>query len=307
LFNLLKIKMEKMENYQDYKAGYVALVGKPNVGKSTLLNALLKHKLSIVTHKPQTTRKQVLGILSEEHYQIIFIDTPGLIQPKYNLQKIMMKYLQEAMADADLIAYMIDASAPIQDFSQVREKILPLSKPVILVLNKIDLIPRERLLPLIERYKQVYDFTAYVPVSAAQNDGLEDLLREIERLLPYSPPYFPPEYITNQQERFFVSEIIREKIFQFYGEEIPYSCHVQIEEFKERDKGKDYIRAVIFVEKISQKGILIGKGGQSIRRVGERARQDIEAFLSRPVFLELYVKVLEAWRKKEIKLKQLGY
>ncbi len=296
-----------MEKVRDFRAGYVALVGKPNVGKSTLLNQLLKFKLSIVTQKPQTTRKKVLGILSGDNYQVVFIDTPGMIEPRYNLQKVMMKYVHNAMEDADIIVYLADASAPRHDFAQLEKRIAPFSKPVILALNKIDLIPKGEILPLIEQYRQAYNFEAYVPISALKNDGLDLLLKEIVHNLPYSPPYFPPDYITDQQERFFVSEIIREKIFQLYGEEIPYSCHVQIEEFKERPGHKDYIRAVIYVEKLSQKGILIGKKGQALKRVGELARQEIEAFLERPVFLELYVKVMEDWRRKEMKLRSLGY
>ena len=296
-----------MEKARDFRAGYVALVGKPNVGKSTLLNQLLKFKLSIVTQKPQTTRKKVLGILSGDNYQIVFIDTPGLIEPRYNLQKVMMKYVQSAMEDADIIVYLADASSTRHDFAQLEKRIAPFTKPIILALNKIDLIPRGEILPLIEQYQQAYDFKAYVPISALKNDGIELLLKEILRNLPFSPPYFPPDYITDQQERFFVSEIIREKIFQFYGEEIPYSCHVQIEEFKERPGHKDYIRAIIYVEKLSQKGILIGKKGQALKRVGKLAREDIETFLGRPVFLELYVKVMEDWRRKEMKLRSLGY
>jgi GTP-binding protein Era len=296
-----------MDSYQNFRAGYVALVGRPNVGKSTLLNQLLKMKLSIVTHKPQTTRKKVLGILSGENYQIVFIDTPGIIEPKYNLQKVMMKYVRSAMEDADVIVYLVDASSTRKDFEEIGEQIAPLEKPVILVLNKIDLVKKDDLLPLIDAYRSLYDFRAIVPISALKGDGLDDLVKEIVQNLPYNPPYYPPDYVTDQQERFFVSEIIREKIFQLYGEEIPYSCHVQIEEFKENPGRKDFIRAIIYVERLSQKGILIGKKGQALKRVGELARQEIEAFLGRPVYLELYVKVMEDWRKKESKLRRLGY
>ncbi len=296
-----------MDSYQNFRAGYVALVGRPNVGKSTLLNQLLKMKLSIVTHKPQTTRKKVLGILSGENYQIVFIDTPGIIEPRYNLQKVMMKYVRSAMEDADVIVYIVDASSTRKDFEEIGEQIAPLEKPVILVLNKIDLVKKDDLLPLIDAYRSLYDFRAIVPISALKGDGLDDLVEEIIQNLPHNPPYYPPDYVTDQQERFFVSEIIREKIFQLYGEEIPYACHVQIEEFKENPGRKDFIRAIIYVERLSQKGILIGKKGQALKRVGELARQEIEAFLGRPVYLELYVKVMEDWRKKESKLRRLGY
>jgi len=292
---------------ENFKAGYVALLGRPNVGKSTLLNQLVKFKLSIVSKKPQTTRKKLLGILTEENYQIIFIDTPGIIEPRYTLQEVMMRYVKSAMEDADVLVYIVDASKPRQEYESVAEKISPLGKPVILTLNKIDLIRKDLLLPLIEGYRNVYDFHAIIPISALKGDGVDDLLREIVKLLPKSPPYYPPDYVTDKEERFFVAEIIREKIFNFYGEEIPYSTHVDIEEFKERPGKKDYIRAVIYVERPSQKKILIGKQGQALKRVGQLARQEIEFFLGRPVYLELFVKVTEDWRKKETTLRRFGY
>jgi GTP-binding protein Era len=291
----------------EFRAGYVTLVGRPNVGKSTLLNQLLKFKLSIVTRKPQTTRKRILGILSEKNYQIIFTDTPGLIEPHYNLQDIMMTYLKSAVKDADVLVYMADAAKPQRDFTEVDQQVLTIEKPVILALNKVDLLPRDQLLPLIAHYQKQFKFTEIVPVSALKNDGVEILLKEIVARLPLSPPYFPLDQVTDQQERFFVAEIIREKIFNFYGEEIPYSCHVQIEAFKQRKGKKDYISAIIYVDQASQKGILIGKKGLALKRVGEAARIDIEEFLERPVFLELYVKVLEGWRKNPMKLESLGY
>ncbi len=296
-----------MEISKDFRSGYAALIGRPNSGKSTLLNQFLKFKLSIVTRKPQTTRKKVLGILTEDKYQIVFIDTPGVIEPRYNLQTHMMKYLGSALEDADIIVYLSDVSRPGSDPEILREKILPQNKPVIVALNKIDLVNKDEILPLIEKYRSHLHTEAIIPISAMNNDGTDLLLREIVNRLPYNPPYYPPGYVTDQQERFFVSEIIREEIFDRYGQEIPYSCHVQIEEFREREKGKDYIRAVIFADHISQKGILIGKNGQALKRVGEGARRKIEGFLERPVFLELYVKVMENWRKKERNLKDLGY
>ena len=291
----------------DFRSGYVALIGRPNVGKSTLLNQMLKFKLSIVTHKPQTTRKKVLGILSGENYQIVFIDTPGMIEPRYTLQKYMMKYVRSAIEDADLVVLLEDVTDLPGDLSRLTESLQEVQKPVILALNKIDKKRKLDLLPIIEQFRRLYDFAAIVPISALNGDGVDELVKEIVHNLPHNPPYFPPDYVTDQQERFFVSEIIREKIFQLYGEEIPYSCHVEIEEFKERPGRKDYIRAVIYVEKLSQKGILIGKKGQALKRVGELARVEIEEFLGRPVFLELYVKVMEDWRRKERKLRTLGY
>ncbi|MEJ2637521.1 MAG: GTPase Era [Calditrichia bacterium] len=296
-----------MDLPRDFRSGYVALIGRPNAGKSTLLNQLLKFKLSIVTRKPQTTRKNVLGILSDEHSQIVFMDTPGLIEPQYDLQKMMMKYLESALEDADVIIYLLDVTASGEIFTAYEEQIFLKEKPVILALNKVDLIQKEKLLPLIENYQGKYNFESIIPISALKNDGLDRLVKELVHSLPFNPPYFPPEYVTDQQERFFVSEIIREKIFELYSEEVPYSCHVQIEEFRERPQRKDYIRAVIYVDRISQKGILIGKRGQSLKRVGELSRNEIESFLERPVFLELYVKVMGDWRRKPSKLKSLGY
>lgn len=288
-----------------FRSGYVSIIGKTNVGKSTLLNQLLRFKLSIVTPKPQTTRKRVIGILNGQGYQIIFIDTPGIIEPKYTLQEVMMKYVKTAMDDADIILYMVDVSEG--SFEEIGGKIRRLNKPVILLLNKIDLIKKDSILPIIEGYNKAYTFEAIIPISALKNDGTDRVVDEIVRLLPEGHPYYPTDYITPVEERFFVSEIIREKVFLLYGEEIPYSTHVEIEEFKEREKGKDYIRAIVYVERDSQKGILIGKGGEALKRVGREARMEIEAFLGRPVFLELFVKVSEDWRKKQIRLKEFGY
>lgn len=302
-------KQQTVENPfpPDFRAGYAAVVGLPNVGKSTLLNQLLHFKLSIVSKKPQTTRKNVLGILSGEKYQVIFIDTPGILEPRYNLQKFMLKQVHLAMQDADVLLYMVDVTDRRQNIAAVTAQLKEVNKPVILALNKIDLIEKRELLPMLESYANAYPFRAVVPISALKNDGLDRILQEIVACLPEHPPYFPPDYLSNQQERFFVAEIIREKIFQFYGEEIPYATHVEIEEFKERPQGKDYIRAVIVVEKRSQKAILIGKDGTALKRVGKLAREEIELFLGRPVFLELFVKVTENWRKKDTVLKRLGY
>ena len=296
-----------MVTTKDFRAGYVGIVGRPNTGKSTLLNKFLDFKLSIVTNKPQTTRKKVLGIMNNRKYQIIFMDTPGLIEPKYNLQVIMMSYIQSTLMDADVIVYIVDVTSPVYDFRELETKILKTEKPIVLALNKIDLIQKDRLLILIDKYSKFFDFKAFVPISALKSNGLDKLLDEIVTELPYHPPFFPPDSLTDEPERFFVSEIIREKIFQLYGQEIPYACHVAVEEYKERSKSKDYIRAVIYVDQVSQKGILIGRKGRAIKKVGELARHEIENFLGKPVFLELYVKVLLDWRKKTSKLKDLGY
>ena len=301
--NLLTTK-DKQENF---KAGYVAILGYPNAGKSTLLNQFLNHKLSIVSRKPQTTRKKVLGILTLKKAQIVFIDTPGLLNPKYNLQQIMSNYITNAVEDADVLLYLVDASRVKKITSETIQFFSKVDKPVVLAINKIDLVDKKKLLPLISQFDKEIKFSAVVPISALKDDGLDRLRDEIIRLLPYCPPYFPVNYLTDQQERFFVSEIIRERIFELYSEEIPYSTHVQIEDFKERPGRKDFIVANIYVEKNSQKGIIIGKEGRALKKIGQLARVEIEKFLDRPVYLELFVKVLTDWRHKDSKLKELGY
>lgn len=292
---------------KNFRAGYVAVVGLPNVGKSTLLNRLLQHKISIVSRKPQTTRRNVLGILNGKDYQIIFLDTPGILNPRYRLQKSMMKNVQSAIGDADVLLYLVDCTKRELQPAAITTHLKGISAPVILVLNKIDLVPKKSLLPLMARLAESYSYRGIMPVSAKSGDGLPELTREIVPCLPASPPYYPTDQISDQQERFFVAEIIREKIFRLYGEEIPYSCHVEVEEFRERESGKDFIRALVVVEKQSQKTILIGRKGEALKRVGQTAREDIETFLGRPVFLELFVKVVSDWRQKEALLKRMGY
>ncbi|MCK6623301.1 MAG: GTPase Era [Calditrichaceae bacterium] len=304
-----------MNPIENFRAGYIAVVGLPNVGKSTLLNRLLHFKISIVTPKPQTTRKNVLGILNAPQYQMVFIDTPGILEPRYTLQEKMLKSVKSAIADADVLVYMVDAAERRQAPQEVQKQMaLTQNKAVILALNKIDLLEKRQLLPLIEQYSKIHPFKAIIPISAEKSDGLGQLLEEIAKNLPFGHPFYPSDYLSDQQERFFVAEIVREKIFKLYGEEIPYSCHVEIEEFREAapspeepQEGKDYIRALILVEKPSQKGILIGKKGQALKKVGLLAREEIEAFLGRPVFLELFVKVAEDWRRKEGLLRRMGY
>lgn len=295
-----------MENL-NHKAGYAALFGLPNSGKSTLLNALLDVKLAITSARPQTTRRNVLGILSQDNMQCIFMDTPGIVQPRYELHKKMIKQIENALSDADLLLMLVDCKEKnhpvdinLKDFNTSAHRF-------ILILNKIDLINKNELLPLIERYQKWYPFNAIIPISAEKKNGLDELKAEIETNLPLSPPFYPKDMLTDQPERFFVSEIIREQIFRSFHEEIPYSTEVQLKEFTERLKGKDYIKATIFVERDSQKGILIGNKGQKLREVGKMSRSIIESFLDRPVFLELQVKVSTAWRRDENKLKQLGF
>ncbi len=300
--------MEQTEGKAVFRVGYVAILGRPNVGKSTLMNALLGQKLSIVSPKPQTTRHRILGILSGETFQIVFFDTPGLLDPRYKLQEVMLKSAERAAQDADEVLFMIEALPESHELDfQWLERLKILDKPSILAINKIDLVPKDQLLPLIDECHRRYQFREIVPISALKQDGIDILRDVLVRYLPEGSPLYPEDMLTDQPERFFVAEIIREKIFQRYGEEIPYSATVVIDEFKERPGAKDYIRASIYVEKPGQRKILIGKGGEALKRIGREAREEIEAFLGRPVFLELWIGVKEKWRQKESLLRQFGY
>jgi GTP-binding protein Era len=302
---------EQDSSPEGFRAGYAAIIGEPNVGTSTLLNGLLGQKISIVTPKPQTTRHKILGILSGEGHQIIFLDTPGLITPKYALHEAMMRAASLAMDDADLLILMIDGSrSRLPDdatmaalLGQLRQR----QKPVYLVINKVDLVNKDSLLPLIGQYAKSFSFREIIPLSALTRRGTETLVEIMVRDLPLHPPYYPLDIISEAHQRFFVAEIVREKIFLKCREEIPYSASVDIVEFKEREGGKWFISADVYVEKPSQKGILIGKKGAMLRAVGALARKDIERFLDHPVFLELHVKVRENWRQDEEWLHRLGY
>jgi GTP-binding protein Era len=287
------------------KTGYVAIIGKPNVGKSTLLNRLLGMKISAVTSKPQTTRNRILGILTEGENQACFFDTPGIVDPEYELQELMMKQIRTAAMDADVIIAMVDPW--LKDAQQHAEQPkLTKDTPRIIVINKIDLVPKTDLLPLIAELKNT-SACAIIPVSALNGEGIDDLKRTIFKHLPEGEFLYPEDDVSDTPERFFVADLIREKIFEIFKKEIPYASCVLIDEFKEREKGKDYIRAVIYVERQSQKAIIIGKKGAALKSVGEKARREIEIFLGKPVFLELWVKVKEKWRKNKKFLKELGY
>ena len=292
-----------------YKAGYVAIVGEPNVGKSTLLNALLEQKISIVTNKPQTTRQRVLGILSREDGQIVFLDTPGLLKPKYLLHKEMVKNAERALAEADVVLVMIEPSRGIELPIEVRDRILPLykTKPVLLIINKADKVNKADLLPMIAHFAEHDQFKEIIPISALRNDNLDAIVPSLMKYLPEHEAFYPRDIVSESPERFFVAEFIREQLFEKFSEEIPYSTAVEIRDFKERETGKTLIRADIIVERDSQKGIIIGKKGESLKNVGTSARVQIEDFLQRAVFLELHVKVQERWRESESMLRQLGY
>lgn len=296
----------------NHRTGYAAILGLPNSGKSTLLNVLLGQKLSIITSKPQTTRKRILGILSEEDYQIIFLDTPGILSPSYLLQEKMMEDVKTSLDDADVILLVIDvAEDPLgeillnQEF--ISESVLKSSKPKLLVINKVDLSNQEKVSELLKHFEKRKSFEEIIPISAALNFNIQRVKEEIIRFLPEGPKLFPDDQVTDANERFFVSEIIREKILEHYRDEIPYSSEVLIIEFKEREEGKNFISAEIVVERDSQKAIIIGKGGAAIKKLGQAARESIEKFLQKDVFLELRVKVRRKWRSDENMLKSFGY
>ena len=296
-------------NQKSFKSGYVSIIGEPNVGKSTLLNGMIGEKLAIVTPKPQTTRNRIMGIVTTEGYQLIFLDTPGIVAPKYLLHDEMVKAAYRAIKDADLIIYMVDGSQPppvleARILNRIRETE---SRKVFLVINKIDLIEAPALLPIIAQYRGKFPFVEIVPISA-QNSG--DVLRLRDLIvthLPTGPLYFPDDQISDLPDRFFVAETVREKVFLRTQQEIPYASGVTVEEFKHRSNGKIYIRAIIYTERLSQKRILIGDRGNMIKQIGRLAREEIEQFLNASVFLELQVYVKEDWRRDVRKLRDMGY
>jgi GTPase len=291
-----------------HRSGYVALIGPPNAGKSTLLNHLVRSRLGIVSPKPQTTRRRTLGIVTGEGYQIVLLDTPGIIDPKYALQQALMKTVSEVMTDADLAVVLIDAETAKPGRLGIPDRAERLDKKRIAVLNKIDLLRRkEEMIPLLQSIEETGLFAEIVPISALTGEGVDRLLAVVVSFLQEGPPFYPEDQITEQPERFFVGELIREQVFFRYQEEIPYSIEVEITEFKERPGAKDYIEAVLFVEHDSQKAIVIGRRGAAIRALGEAARVAIEQFLERPVYLDLRVKVAPKWRRDEAALRRLGY
>lgn len=292
------------------KSGYAAIIGKPNAGKSTLLNAILESKLSIVTPKPQTTRKRVLGIYTNGDNQIIFLDTPGIINPRYTMQKIMMDYVSESINESDVVIALIDMEKYAEE--GIPEAIMQIAtnsgKPVICVLNKVDrLLDRKMILPVIEELNALKVFADIIPAAALKKMNIDDIIETITKHLPEHEFYFDEDLLSTQTERFFVSELIRENIFILTKEELPYSTEVSILEFKERAYGKWYIHAEIIVERDSQKRIIIGSEGKLIKEIGERSRIKIEEHLGEEVFLELFVKVRPNWRDDSHKLRSFGY
>ena len=289
-----------------HKSGFVNIIGSPNVGKSTLMNQLVGEKLSIITSKMQTTRHRIMGMVNEEDYQIVFSDTPGIINPAYRLHKNMMKFVSEALKDADVILMVTDI---YEDPNKMEDRLVQINNikvPTLLLLNKIDLSSQESLEKIVNLWKSKLPKAQILPISALHQMSIQFILPKILEWLPENPPYFDKDQLTNKSMRFFVSEIIREKILIIYQKEVPYSCEVVVEEYKEEEKIVR-IRANIMVSRTSQKAIVIGHLGKKIKKLGTDARLDIEAFISKKVYLELYVKVDKDWRDKEGKLKKYGY
>lgn len=289
-----------------HKAGFVNIVGNPNVGKSTLMNRLVGEKISIITSKSQTTRHRIKGIVNTDDYQIVFSDTPGVVKPSYKMQEYMLEFSKSALVDADIILYVTDVVENIEKNLDFIDKVNKSDIPVLLVINKIDLTTQEKLEALFDKWKSLIPRAEIFPLSATENFNVDNLYKRIVELLPEGEPFFPKDELTDLPSRFFVNEIIREKILQYYDKEVPYSVEVEVEEFKEDDK-RINIMAVIYVERSSQKGIIIGSQGEALKKVGTQARLDIKAFFGKKVFLNLYVKVLKDWRNKDSELKNFGY
>jgi GTP-binding protein Era len=289
-----------------HKAGFVNIVGNPNVGKSTLMNVLTGEKLAITTAKAQTTRHRIMGIVSGDNYQIVFSDTPGILQPKYKLQESMLKYVQQALSDADIILYVTDPKDSDKINKEYLDKLNDMQVPIIVIINKIDTIQQEVANILLEQWQKLMPNAEIIPVSALYNFNIDKIFQTIIDKLPDNPPYFEKDKLTDKPMRFFVAEIIREKIFLNYRQEIPYSTQVIVDEFKEYPQITK-IRATIYVERESQKPIIIGNKGKAIKKIGIEARKDIEKFIDAKVYLELFVKVDKDWRNNSLKLKRFGF
>jgi len=289
-----------------HKSGFVNIIGNPNVGKSTIMNALVGEKISIITQKMQTTRHRIKGIVSGDDFQIVYSDTPGILKPNYKLQETMMKFVDSALIDADVILFVTDVIETPGKNPEYIEKVRKSNVPVIVLINKIDLSNQNEVLRLFDYWTNVFPGANVYPISAQEKFNIEPIFDRILELLPEAPPYFGKDVLTDRNERFFLQEIIREKILLHYQKEIPYSVEVEVEEFKETEKIIN-VRCLIHVERDSQKGIIIGHRGEMIKRVGTEARKDAEEFFNKKIFMELYVKVAKDWREKEKQLKNFGY
>ena len=287
-----------------HKAGFVSIVGKPNAGKSTLMNQLVGDKLSIITSKAQTTRNRIKGIINDENYQIVYSDTPGIMDPSYEMHKSMLRFVYTAFEDADILLFVVVPGDKLEE--GVIERLKTIKTPVLLIINKKDLFQEDVLAATAKEWEAIVKPFKTIVISALKGEGIDGILDNVLELLPHHPPYFSKDSYTDKSERFFASEIIREKIFLHYKKEVPYSSHVEIVEFKEEDK-IIRMRAEIHVERRSQRAIIIGKGGEMLKKVGTEARKDLEDFFQKKVFLETYVRVSEDWRKSEFKLKNFGF
>jgi GTP-binding protein Era len=290
----------------NHKSGFVNILGNPNVGKSTIMNALVGEKLSIVTPKVQTTRHRIMGIVNGEDFQIVYSDTPGILNPKYKLQESMMSFVNIALSDADIILYVTDIYENVDKDGEYIGRIKKSNIPVIIAINKIDLTNQVELEKIVDSWDKTFPGSDIIPLSALKGFNLDVLLRSVLSKLPEGAPYFPKDQLTDKFERFFASEIIREKILLHYQKEIPYSVEIEIESFTE-EKKVNSIKAVIHVARDSQKGIIIGHKGQMLKKVGTEARLDMEDFFGKKIFLEMYVKVSKEWRDKPLMLKKFGY
>jgi GTPase len=289
-----------------HKSGFVNIIGNPNVGKSTIMNTMVGEKLSIITSKSQTTRHRIMGIVNTDDYQIVYSDTPGILKPNYKLQEKMMRFVSTALEDADIILYITDVVETLDKNQQYIDRLAKVEVPVLILINKIDLSDQDKLESLVETWGKMLPKAEVIPVSALKNFNLDSVFKRIVDLLPEGHPYFPKDSLTDKTERFFVSEIIREKILKNYHKEIPYSVEIEVEEFIDTEKILR-IRAIIHVVRPSQKGIIIGHKGQALKKTGTEARIDIEAFFDKKVFIELYVKVSKDWRDKDRPLRSFGY
>jgi GTP-binding protein Era len=289
-----------------HKSGFINIIGNPNVGKSTLMNCFMGEKFSIITSKAQTTRHRILGIVNGEDFQLVFSDTPGILKPSYELQDSMMDFVKNALEDADIIIYMLEIGETSIKNNEVHKKILNANVPTFILLNKIDLSDQKNLEEQVILWKELYPKANIYPISALNNFNIDIVLKHLIELIPQSPPYFPKDQLTDKPERFFVNEILREKILLYYNKEIPYSVEVVTEDFKEEDNIIK-IKSVIFVERDSQKGIIIGHKGNALKKIGTKARQGLEIFFEKKIYIELQVKVSKNWRSNSKVLKKFGY
>jgi len=292
----------------NYRSGFIAIIGRPNVGKSTFMNKVIGEKIAIMSDKPQTTRNRIQGVYTTDDAQIVFIDTPGIHKPKHRLGNFMMKTAQDTLNEVDAIMFMINAKEGYGRGDQfIMDRLSQIKRPVFLIINKIDLVNPDDLLPLIDQYKQYVNFEEIIPISALDGNNVSRLLEVLQSHLPEGPQYYPPDHITDHPERFIISELIREKVLQLTREEIPHSVTVVIESIESRESNAVYIQATIVTERKTQKGILIGKQGSMLKNIGKNARKDIEALLGSKVYLELWVKVKQDWRNSQTQLNEYGF